>query len=82
MKPQNRGWRRAKTRGSAEATAIDAGNTPPSGRPYPPPGLARDLRTGHPSEQVKAKFPSPQRALLPPRPAHFSPRVTSRLTPQ
>lgn len=30
------------------------------------PGLAQDLRTGCASEQVKARFPSPQRASLPP----------------
>lgn len=67
MEPQNRDWwGGAKTQGSAEATATDAGNIPPSGRPWPPPGLAQDLRTGRASEQVKAKFPSPQRALLPP----------------
>lgn len=49
------------------------------------PGLAQDLRTGRAGEQVKAEFPSPQRASPPPQPLltphHFQaqPTVTSVL---
>lgn len=75
MEPQNRGWWGGGLRPgapSAEATAIDAGNTPPSGRPWTCPGpqdrmckRAGEGQISQPTEGLTPPQPPSHPALLP-----------------